>query len=122
MEWEWTTAHIDSVGNGSEGTTIELKGTVDDSAMSRVLTFMQRYLPGPLHKRTFGRHTETGKFGRLKTPTVRVATEATARIDGGSLGVVQPPDQPVTVGEVSGFDHRLFRRDLLSDYPTNSSD
>lgn len=118
MEWEWTTDHIDIVVNGSEGTTIKLEGTVDDSAMSRVLTLMQRYLPGPLHKRMFGRHTETGKFGHLKTPSVRVVTQATARIDGRPLGAVQPPDQPVTFGEVSAFNHPyVFVGDLLLEYP-----
>jgi hypothetical protein len=117
MEWEWTTDHIDIIVNGSEGTTIKFEGTVDDSAMSRVLTLMQRYLPGPLHKRMFGRHTETGRFGHLKTPSVRVVTQATARIDGKSLGAVQPPDQPVTFGEVSAFDHPyVFVGDLLLEY------
>ncbi|MFC7020378.1 hypothetical protein [Haloarcula halobia] len=118
MEWEWTTDHIDITVNVSEGATIELEGTVDDSVMSRVLTLMQRSLPEPLHRRMFGRHTETGKFGHLKTPRVRVVTRATARMDGRSLGAVQPPDEPVTFGEVSAFDHPyVFVGDLLLEYP-----
>ena len=118
MKWEWTTDHIDIIVNGSEGRTIELEATVDDSGMSRVLTLMQRYLPGPLHKRMFGRHTETGKFGHLKTPSVRVVTQATARIGGKSLGAIQPPGQPVTFGEVSAFDNPyVFVGDLLLEYP-----
>ncbi len=118
MEWKWTTDQIDITVIGSEGTMITLEGTIDDSAMSRVLTLMQRYLPEPLHKRMFGRHTETGKLGYLKTPSVRVVTQATARIDSRSLGAIQPPDQPVTFGEVSAFDHPyVFVGDLLLESP-----
>lgn len=118
MDWKWTTDYIDITVNGSEGTAISLEGAVGDSAMSRVLTLMQRYLPGVLHKRIFGRHTETGKFGHLKTPSVRVVTKATAQIDGKPLGAVQPPDKPVAFGEVSAFDNPyVFLGDLLLEYP-----
>lgn len=119
MVWEWTPDHIDITVTGSDGTTIELTGEIGDSVMSRVLTLMQRHLPAPLHKRMFGKHTETGKFGQLDTPQVRVVTHATARIDGTTLGPVQPPAEPVTFGELSAFDHPyVFVGDLLLEYPT----
>lgn len=118
MAWQWTPTQIDITVSGSDGTTIEFTGEVGDSAMSRGLTFMQRHLPTPLHKRMFGRHTETGKFGQLKTPRVRVVTEATARINGTELGAVQPPEEPVTFGEISAFDHPyIFIGDLMLEYP-----
>lgn len=86
--------------------------------MSRVLTLLQRILPGSLHRRMFGRHTETGAFGVLDTPRVRVLTGVTARIDGESLGAVQAPDQPVAFGEVTAFDHPdVFEGDLGLEYP-----
>lgn len=118
MSWVWTDDTIDITVTAGEGSTIELDGNVDDSTMSRVLTLMQRYLPEPLHGRMFGKYTETGTFGHLKTPTVRVVTGATARIDGRSLGAVTPPDDPVTFGEVSAFDTPyVFVGDLLLEYP-----
>lgn len=118
MTWDWTTDRIDITVDGEDGRSIELDGTVRKSAMSRVLTVMQRYLPGPLHKRMFGKHTETGKFGQLDTPSVRVVTEASARIDGTSLGSVHSPAEPVSFGEVESFDNPyVFEGSLLLEYP-----
>lgn len=117
MTWEWTADRIDIMVEGEDGRTIELEGTVGNSAMSRLLTLMQRYLPGMLHKRMFGRHTETGKFGQLDTPTVRVVTDGSARIDGASLGSVHNPDEPVSFGEVESFDKPyVFEGSLLLEY------
>lgn len=118
MTWDWTTDRIDITVDGEDGRSIELDGAIGNSAMSRMLTFMQRYLPGPLHTRMFGRHTETGKFGQLDTPSVRVVTEASARIDGTSLGSVHSPDEPVSFGEIESFDNPyVFEGNLLLEYP-----
>lgn len=120
MTWEWTADRIDITVHENDGTSINLEATIGDSAMSRVLEFTQRYLPGPLHRRMWGRHTETGTFGHLKSRRVRVITEATARINNTSLGAIQSPDQPVTFGEISAFDHPfVFVGDLLLEYPVD---
>lgn len=105
MTWEWTSDRIDITVYGEDGRAIELEGAIGKSPMSRMLTFMQRYVPGPLHTRMFGRHPETGKFARLDTPSVRVVTEASARIDGTLLGSVHSPDEPVSFGEIESFDN-----------------
>lgn len=118
MEWVWTDDRIDIRVEDSDGTTIELAGDVGTSVMSRLLTLGQRYLPGPLHERFFGAHTETGRFGHLRSRRVDVVTEATARINGTSLGAVQPPPRPITFGEVSAERQPLvFVGDLLLEYP-----
>lgn len=118
MTWEWTADRIDITVDGDDGRTIDLEGTIGNSTMSRILTLMQRYLPGPLHNRMFGRHTETRKFGQLDTPTVRVVTEASARIDGTSLGSIHTLVEPVSFGEVESFDNPyVFEGSLLLEYP-----
>lgn len=118
VDWHWTSERLDVTLEGTDGTTIHLEGTVGDSPWSRVLTLLQRTLPGPFHERLFGRHTETGAYGRLKTPTVREVKEATATIDGQSLGSVRPPPEPVGFGEVRAFDRPyVFVGDLLLEYP-----
>lgn len=118
MNWEWTTDRIDITVDGEDGRSIELDGEIGKSAMSLILTFMQRYLPEPLNKRMFGRHTETEKFGQLDTPSVRVVTEASARIDGTSLGSVHTPDESVSFGEIESFDNPyVFEGNLLLEYP-----
>ena len=120
MEWEWTTDHVDVRVSEPEGVTIEIDGTVDDSPRSRVLTLLQRSLPGPLHERLFQRRTETGAVGHLKTPEVLVLTRVTGRIDGRSLGAVQAPETAVTFGEVSAFDRPyVFVGDLMLEYPVD---
>lgn len=118
MTWEWTADRIDITVDGEDGQSIELEGTIGNSAMSRMLSLMQRYLPRPLHKRMFGRHTETGTFGQLDTPMVRVVSEASARIDGTSLGSVHTPEEPVSFGEIESFDNPyVFEGSLLLEYP-----
>ena len=105
MTWEWTADRIDISVHGADGTSIDLKATVDDSAISHVLEFTQQYLPKPIHRRMWGRNTETGTFGHLKATKVRVITEATACISDTLLGTIQPPKRPITFGDVSAFDH-----------------
>jgi hypothetical protein len=118
MNWTWTDDRIEVWVSGEDGTEIVFEATVGDSVMSRVFTILHRYLPGSLHRRMWGRRTETGTLGHLRSQDVRVVTEATARIDGLSLGAVRSPVDPVTFGEVRAFDHPfVFTGDLSLEYP-----
>lgn len=64
-----------------------------------------------------GEHTETGKYGQLVTPMVRVVTEASARTDGTSLGTVHVPDEPMSFGEVESLENPyVFEGSLLLEY------
>lgn len=66
MSWEWTTDHIDITVDASEGATITLEGVVGDSTMSRVLTLLQRSLPGPSTSGCSGDVQKPGSSGNSR--------------------------------------------------------
>jgi len=118
MNWDWTADRIDIHVSGGDGTTVDLTATVGESMTSRLLTVAQRTLPGMLHERVFGAHTETGAWGHLETPTVRVVTEARASIDGTNLGPVCSPPREIAFGEVRARRQPfVYVGDLLLEYP-----
>ena len=118
MTWEWTADRIDIHVAGGDGSVIDLTATVGSSMMSRLLTIAQRLLPGRLHQRVFGAHTETGEWGYLDTPTVQVVTQADASIDEESLGGIVPPEREIAFGEVKAMQEPfVYVGDLVLEYP-----
>ena len=119
MTWEWTADRIDISIQRTDRTSIDLKAAVDDSAISRVWnspngTSRSLYIDACVIKtQKEGRSVTSKRLKCESSPKQRYAYDTL-------LGTIQPPERPITFGDVNAFDHPfIFVRDLLLEYPSN---